>query len=91
MQGSLELIEQTMRCPCYDEMFVVVIDLSSSAGQRIGGGEICCRPIQFQVECTNSDELASLAFWRQGDWLHAGSAGALVGSGGAERARIRTT
>ena len=88
MQGSLELIEQTMRCPCYDELFVVVIDLSSSAGQRIGGGEICCRPIQFQAECTDSDELTSLALWREDDWLHAGNVDALVDSSGADRVRI---
>ncbi|HIN58831.1 MAG TPA: CPXCG motif-containing cysteine-rich protein, partial [Gammaproteobacteria bacterium] len=49
--------------PC-GELFVILIDLLPGASQHTEGCEICCRPIQFQVECTNSDELASRAFWR---------------------------
>ena len=47
----MELIERSVGCPYCGEEFVALIDLSSGSSAYIEDCEICCRPIQFQLEC----------------------------------------
>ena len=67
MGVSLELIEQEIDCPYCGELFAALIDLSPGSTQYVEDCEICCRPIQFQVECTDTGELASLTLLREDD------------------------
>ena len=65
MHSLLALIENKIDCPYCGEQYSVLIDLSAGNSQYIEDCEVCCRPIQFQVECTSFGELASLVLWRE--------------------------
>jgi transcription elongation factor Elf1 len=63
----MELIERRIGCPYCGEEFVALIDLSSGSTAYIQDCEICCRPIQFQLECGDTGEIESLTLRRDDD------------------------
>jgi len=63
----VELIERSVGCPYCGEAFVALIDLSSGSCSYIEDCEVCCRPIQFQLDCANTGEILNITLWRDDD------------------------
>jgi len=63
----VELIERSVGCPYCGEEFVALIDLSSGSSSYIEDCEICCRPIQFQLECADTGEISNITLRRDDD------------------------
>ncbi|MCB1670249.1 MAG: CPXCG motif-containing cysteine-rich protein [Pseudomonadales bacterium] len=53
----METREQTIHCPYCGESIAVIIDCSVPQQNYIEDCQVCCRPIEFQVDITESGEL----------------------------------
>jgi hypothetical protein len=63
----MELIEKNIDCPYCGEEFIALIDPSFGSSAYIEDCEICCRPIQFCLEYTNSGEISNFTLRRDDD------------------------
>jgi transcription elongation factor Elf1 len=63
----VELIERSVGCPYCGDEFLALIDLSSGSSSYIEDCEVCCRPIEFQLACTESGEISNITLWRDDD------------------------
>lgn len=60
--GSLEW--QTVQCPYCGEAFETVVDLSSGSAGYIEDCQVCCQPLEFNLEVGNDGTIAGLQVGR---------------------------
>jgi len=61
---SEKLPSRTVRCPYCGERFETVVDLSSGSASYIEDCQVCCRPIEFNLEVEDEGTLARLRLGR---------------------------
>jgi Cysteine-rich CPXCG len=58
LSGKLQ--SRTVRCPYCGETFETLVDLSSGSTSYIEDCQVCCRPIEFNLEVEGDGPLARL-------------------------------
>jgi len=61
------LSEMVVDCPYCGEAFSALIDYSAGSQRYVEDCEVCCRPIDFQVEVDDMGELAGVSVYRDDD------------------------
>jgi hypothetical protein len=56
----METIETQVQCPFCFEMIPIVVDPSEEHQSYIEDCSVCCRPIRFEVVCSQEGELVSI-------------------------------
>ncbi|MGA7540171.1 MAG: CPXCG motif-containing cysteine-rich protein [Steroidobacteraceae bacterium] len=59
-----KLQSRTVRCPYCGEAFETLVDLSSGSMSYIEDCQVCCRPIEFNLEIEGAGPLARLQVGR---------------------------
>ena len=54
---SHQLLEESVQCPYCWEQFTILVDASVESQDYIEDCEVCCRPIEFNVEVGDEDQV----------------------------------